>query len=254
MAWDPQQYELFQAARMRPGHDLIAALPTLHPDTIADLGCGTGRLTRMLADRWPSATVIGLDNSEPMLAKAAQEQTRVAWELGDIATWTPPRPLDLVFSNAALQWLPGHEELFPRLVGMLKPGGVLAVQMPRNYGAPSHRIMGEMAINGQWAGKLAGVLRSDPVHPPQWYWRTLAPLASNVEVWETEYMHALQGENPVLEWIKGTGLLPVLEALTEGERAGFLAEYGALLKRAYPAESNGRTLFPFRRLFMVVRV
>lgn len=253
MAWDPGQYELFQAARLRPGHDLIAALPPIRPDLIVDLGCGTGGLTRTLSDRWPAAAVIGVDNSPSMLAKAAQTASRVRWEPGDIASWAPPGRADLIFSNAALHWLSDHDRLFPALMDMLRPGGALAVQMPRNFGAPSHRILAEVAASGPWADVLAGVLRSDPVRDPAWYWRTLSPVATHVEVWETEYTHVLDGNDPVLEWTKGTALLPVLEALDTEAHPDFIAEYASRLRRAYPAEPDGRTLFPFRRLFLVAR-
>lgn len=257
MAWDPQTYELFQAARLRPGHDLIAALPTLHPERIVDLGCGTGRLTRMLADRYPAAQVVGLDNSRPMLAEATRVPSRVAWELGDIAQWSQGgkqgQPVDLIFSNAALHWVPDHARLFPSLLCRLAPGGVLAVQMPRNFDAPSHALMREVAGEGPWAPKLAGRLTRDAVQVPDQYWRWLSPVCSSVELWETEYLHELDGPDPVLTWVKATGLLPVLETLQGQELTDFLGVYGEKLRRAYPPERNGHTLFPFRRLFLIAR-
>lgn len=253
MAWDPHVYELFQAARARPGHDLIAALPTIHPDRIADLGCGTGRLTRMLADRWPAAQVVGIDSSTTMLAQAANQPSRVAWELGDIGRWTARPPVDLLFSNAALHWLPDHGPLFARLLDQVAPGGVLAVQMPRNFAAPSHALMREVAGSGPWAAKLAGRLAAEPVAEPAQYWRWLRPACTHVEVWETEYLHELDGEDPVLTWVRATALLPVLEVLDGAERDGFIAAYRDRLRQAYPAEATGNTLFPFRRLFVLAR-
>jgi len=253
MAWNPRQYERFQAARLRPGLDLMAALPSLQPERVVDLGCGTGVLTRRLADLHPMAQVIGLDSSTAMLARAAREPSRVTWEAGDIARWHPPGPVDLIFSNAALHWLPGHDGLFARLIGALTPGGVLAVQMPRNFASPSHRLLRETAAEGVWAARLNGIFREEPVHPPEWYWRCLAPLCGHVEIWETDYLHALDGPDPVLEWVKGTALLPVMEALRGAELDGFLAAYAARLRDAYPPEPSGITLFPFRRLFVIAQ-
>jgi len=254
MAWDPQTYELFQAARLRPGHDLIAALPTLHPDRIVDLGCGTGRLTRMLADRWPAAQVVGLDSSAPMLAEAARTTSRVAWELGDVGRWSPARPVDLLFSNAALHWLPDHERLFPRLTEAVARGGALAVQMPRNFDAPSHALLRETVADGPWTAKLAGALVHEHVRTPDEYWRLLSPLCTSVEVWETRYLHVLDGPDPVLKWVGGTALLPITSVLDGTEKQDFLDAYAARLRAAYPAEPDGRTLFPFRRLFIVARL
>ncbi|HYE51736.1 MAG TPA: methyltransferase domain-containing protein [Azospirillaceae bacterium] len=253
MAWDPAQYELFQAARARPGHDLIAALPPLRPRHVADLGCGTGGLTRRLAEQYPDAEVMGLDSSPAMLAKAGATPGRVAWSLGDIAHWHAPGPMDLVFSNAALHWLEDHAALFPRLMRTLAPGGVLAVQMPRNFASPSHALIRRVAAEGPWAERLAPALREAPVHEPAAYHRWLAPHAAHVDVWETEYLHLLDGADPVLEWTRGTALLPVQETLEPAEFAEFLARYRDLLRAAYPPERDGRTLFPFRRLFIVAR-
>lgn len=254
MAWDPEQYDLFQGARERPGQDLIAALPPMQPARIVDLGCGTGHLARRLAEKWPGAQVMGLDNSPTMLAKAASQSDRVAWELGDIATWQPPAPVDLIFTNAALQWLPDHQTLFPRLLLALAPGGVLACQMPRNFASPSHALMREVAASGPWAAKLQDALRVEPVHEPAFYWRLLRPVCQSVQVWETEYLHELDGPDPVLEWVKATALLPVAERLEGTERDAFVAAYRDRLRDAYPAETGGHTLFPFRRLFLVARV
>ncbi|QJE73800.1 methyltransferase domain-containing protein [Aerophototrophica crusticola] len=254
MAWDPEQYDLFQGARERPGQDLIAALPPLEPARIVDLGCGTGHLARRLADKWPDARVVGLDSSSAMLAKAVGQSSRVAWELGDIAHWHPPEPVDLAFSNAALHWLPDHQTLFPRLLLALAPGGVLACQMPRNFASPSHALMREVAATGPWAAKLDGALAEEPVHPPAFYWRLLRPICRSVQVWETEYLHELDGPDPVLEWVRSTALLPVLERLEGAERDAFIAAYRDRLREAYPPETGGHTLFPFRRLFLMARV
>jgi trans-aconitate 2-methyltransferase len=254
-SWDARQYLRFAGERTRPAFDLLQRLPEeLVPRRIVDLGCGTGEITLALKRRWPEAEVIGLDSSAEMLAKARALGDEVRWIEGDIARWSPEQPLDLIFSNAALQWLEGHEALFPRLMRALAPGGWLAVQMPRNFAAPSHRLMRETAVEAPWGDGLRGLLRTEPVLPPAGYFDLLAPLASKLDLWETEYLHVLEGETPVLDWVKGTGLRPLLDALTdEKERAAFIARYQARLAEAYPRRYDGRTLFPFRRLFLIAR-
>lgn len=251
--WDPERYNRFEAYRRRPGLDLISALPQIEPDCVVDLGCGTGTLTRLLAARWGAATVVGVDASAPMLAKAAAVRSRVAWVTADIARWSAQRPVDLLFSNAALHWIGDHERLFPRLLSMLAPGGVLAVQMPHNFDQPSHRLLRETAAAGPWAEALAGRLPKEPVHPPSVYYDLLAGHARSIDLWETEYLQCLEGENPVLEWVRATALLPVLTILPPEQSAAFIADYGTRLAAAYPKRADGTTLFPFRRLFLVAR-
>ena len=169
MPWDPEQYALFESWRRRPAHDLVAALPSLTPRTVVDLGCGAGHLARLLAGRWPDAEVLGVDNSPAMLERAQATPSPVRWQQADLRVWRPDRPVDLLISNAALHWLDGHEGLFPDLLRALAPGGVLAVQMPRNFEAPSHRLLYETAADGPWAERLAPVLRTAPVHAPETY-------------------------------------------------------------------------------------
>ena len=249
--WDPGKYLEFAAPRLRPALDLLGRVPLQTPATIYDLGCGAGNVTRLLAERWPAAAVTGVDGSPAMLATARAAVPAVTWLEADLATWRPPRPADLLFSNAALHWLDGHERLFPRLVADLASGGVLAVQMPRNHGAPSHTEMVAAAEAGPWRERLTPLLRARPVAEPAVYHDILAPHVSRLDVWETEYLHALEGQNPVVEWTRGSALKPLLDALAEPERSGFLAEYSRRIARAYPPRPGGRTLFPFRRLFIV---
>ncbi len=253
MAWNPAQYELFRAARERPGLDLLAAIPPLEPDQIVDLGCGTGYLTRLLGQNYPRARVTGVDNDRAMLAKAAAEPSGVTWELGDATQWRPGRPVDLIFSNAALHWLPDHHALFPHLAGALAADGVLAVQMPRNFNAPSHRLLQELVADGPWAAALKGALHHEAVQAADAYYRLLRPHCRQVDIWETEYLHILPGTDPVLEWVKGTTLLPVMTRLDEDMAATFRDLYTERLRAAYPTERDGNTLFPFRRLFIVAR-
>ncbi len=251
--WNPTLYRQFANERERPIHDLVAHIPLESPGRIADLGCGAGASTALLQRHWPEARILGLDSSPAMLAKARESLAGPDFAEADIGAWEADRPFDLVFSNAALQWLDAHEVLFPRLMAFVAPGGALAVQMPRNFDAPSHRLMAETAAAGHWRDRLAGVAagRTNPVGAPAQYARLLAPLARRCEVWETTYLLRLEGENPVVEWTRATGLRPFLDRLQEPDRTDFLVEYGRRIAAAYPKEPDGATFFPFRRLFIV---
>ena len=257
MAWDPAQYDLYRRQRRRPAEDLLAAAvswaATARPGRIADLGCGGGDLANRLAGRWPEAEVTGIDGSAAMLEQARQTATRVIWQQADLAQWQPARPFGLIVSNAALHWLGDHRSLFRRLLAALVPGGVLAVQMPRNFAAPSHTLLAETIVDGPWAARLADRLGPAPVHAPECYFDWLAPLAADLDIWETEYLHRLSGEDAVMNWTRGSTLVPVLERLDGEEQAAFLAAYGARLRAAYPVRTDGTTLFPFRRLFLLAR-
>jgi trans-aconitate 2-methyltransferase len=263
MAWDPRQYLKFSNERLRPGFDLLAQVADLPPGPIFELGCGTGVHARAIADGWPERKVVAIDRSPQMLAEAAATPSRVEWREADIDGWRPENPAALIFSTATLQWLGAHERLFPHLVHALAAGGVLAVQMPRNFAAPSHALMRETALDGPWAALLephmrpeAGsgtLLRTEPVHPPEFYYDLLRPLVAALDLWETEYLHVLDGEDPVLEWVRGSALRPVLEGLPADLAAGFEAAYRAKLRKAYPRRADGHTLLPFRRLFLVAR-
>ncbi len=253
--WDPRQYLKFADHRLRPARDLLAQIPLDGPRTVYDLGCGPGNITRLLAERWPAATVTGVDSSPEMLVRARQEAPAVTFVQADIARWSPPASADLLFSNATLHWLDDHGRLLRRLMGQLAPGGVLAVQVPHNHQAPSHLLMGAAAEDGPWRTKLSlvrPILRS--VESADAYYRILAPVARRVDIWESEYLHVLEGDNPVVEWTKGTALRPYLDALDEPDRSGFFAAYSARIAAAYPKQADGRTLLPFRRIFFVAQV
>ncbi|WP_418315553.1 methyltransferase domain-containing protein [Piscinibacter sakaiensis] len=252
MSWNPDQYLKFAAPRLRPAIDLLAAVPLEHARVIVDLGCGAGNVTRLLAERWPQAQLSGVDNSAEMLAKAAGEVPGVRWLECNLADWRAERPADLIYSNAALHWLPAHRELFPRLLAQLEPGGVLAVQMPRNFAAPSHTAIADTVAAGPWRARLEHLLEPAPVAPPDFYFDLLAPIAERVDIWETEYLQVLDGPDPVKEWTKGTWLKQFLDALDDpAERAAFERDYAERVAAAYPMRPDGRTLFPFRRLFIV---
>jgi trans-aconitate 2-methyltransferase len=253
MTWDPKQYGRFAGERSRPFFDLLARIQREQVGAAADLGCGPGELTRVLAERWPGARFIGVDSSPEMLAAAAAYQLpgRLRFVQADIATWRSDEPLDLIVSNAALHWVHGHERLLPALAAMLTPGGTLAVQMPDNFEAPSHRAIREVAEGPRWGPVLAGVgLQAGVVRSVTWYVEHLRSLGFEVDAWETTYIHVLKGDNPVLEWIKGSALRPLLARLEAAAAAEFLREVGDRLRRAYPP-SGDMTLLPFPRLFFV---
>ncbi len=253
MSWDPAQYLKFAGERLRPALDLLARVPLEAPATVVDLGCGAGNLAPMIFARWPGTQLTGVDGSPEMLAKARAEHPQAQFVRADIGAWRPARPVDLIFSNAALHWLEGHERLVPALLEALAPGGVLAVQMPRNFNAPSHTAIVETIEQGPWRARLEPFLRREPVAAPGFYWRLLERRAAELQVWETEYLQVLSGDNPVAEYTKGTWLKQFLDRLEGAERAAFEADYRARVLAWYPPENDGRTLFPFRRLFLVAR-
>ncbi|MDP6821813.1 MAG: methyltransferase domain-containing protein [Dehalococcoidia bacterium] len=252
MPWDPAQYLKFADHRLRPAIDLINRIDLESPEVVYDLGAGTGNITEMLAERWPGARVIGVDSSSEMLERA-ERIDNLEWRAADIGSWRPDERADLIFSNAALHWLTGHEKLFSGLMSSVATGGLLAIQMPRNFGALSHTSISKAALDGPWRSTLEPLLRPAPVEPPEYYVRVLSPMASSLDVWETDYIQVLNGDNPVKEWTKGTWLMPLLSALEEPWRGEFESAYAELVEKAYPKESDGTTLFPFKRMFIVAR-
>jgi trans-aconitate 2-methyltransferase len=258
--WNPDQYLKFSERRLRPALELLSRVPTTNPQTIYDLGCGAGQVARIIARQWPLAIVYGLDNSKEMLAQAAAEPGAVHWLEADIADWVPDDPPDLIYANAALHWLADHDQLFPRLIRFLRPGGCLAAQMPLSWDAPSHRLMRETLANGGPQGAAIGSEALRQASARKWvedattYYDLLADYAITLDIWETDYLQVLHGSDPVLEWVKGTGLRPILNSLDAAEQALFLVEYAQRLRDAYPIRADGRTLYPFRRLFIVATV
>jgi trans-aconitate 2-methyltransferase len=252
MAWDPKIYLDFEDERTRPAVELLARVPLKTPERVIDLGCGPGNSTALLARRWPRAKLEGLDSSEPMLDQARRSGTAAQWLSGDIPGWTPAKRYDVIFSNAAIQWIPGQETLLPRLVSYLDKGGVLAFQVPGNFDAPSHALIREVAASGPWAAKLANVRNLVP-GSADGYFAILEPHTSALDIWETTYLQVLSGEDAVFRWVSGTGLRPFLDALDRAERDAFVHDYKARLAQAYPRRASGTTLFPFRRIFAVAR-
>lgn len=257
MRWSPREYLKFGDLRLRPALDLIEQIPIEAPAAVYDLGCGPGNITRMLAERWPGAKVTGIDTSPEMLAKAAEVSSDVSWVEDNIADFDPAEPGDVIFSNAALHWLDDHASLFPGLFSHLNPGGVLAVQMPCNHASPSHVLLAETARSGPWRDLLEPLLRPSPVANPDFYYDLLATEATAINIWESEYTQILDGDNPVLEWVRGTALKPLLDAFDKAGKAdwkeAFIEEYSTRLNEAYPQRRDGRTLFPFRRIFVIAR-
>jgi trans-aconitate 2-methyltransferase len=254
--WDPQQYLRFDDERSRPFYDLVSRIQADQPRLVVDLGCGPGQLTASLTRRWPEAEVHGIDSSAEMIDAAGEHTAegpgQLSFTQGDVRDWKPGQPVDVIVSNALLQWVPGHEDLLPGWAEALVPGGWLAFQVPGNFDQPSHAIMREMARSPRWRAALAGVELNRQALDPSRYVDLLSRAGCTVDAWETTYLHVLQGEDPVLEWYKGTGLRPVLTALDSGQAAEFLAEYGTRIRAAYPSQPYG-TILPFRRVFVVAR-
>lgn len=271
--WDPDRYLEFRDERARPFLDLLARLPdaaaagveaeaaggtnAAGPGTVVDLGCGPGNLTRNLADRWPGARVVGVDSSNEMIerARAAERPSSrpVEYVCADLREWQPAGPVDVVVSNAVLQWVPGHLDLLPQLVGYLRPGGWLAVQVPADFDAPVHRRLREVCDCPRWQGRLGADRVARPMaYDASTYLTALMDLGCDVDAWETTYLHVLPGDDAVLRWISGTGARPAIAALDETDRQEFLSMLGERLREAYPRGRHG-TLLPFRRVFVVAR-
>jgi trans-aconitate 2-methyltransferase len=253
LSWSAKQYVAFEDERTRPVRDLVAALPDIDARSVADIGCGPGNSTEVLAARFPHAQVSGIDSSPDMIAAARQRLPGASFALEEVQSWSAAGPFDVILANAVLQWVPHHETLLPALISRLAPHGALAVQMPDNLEGLAHRLMREIAGEGPWAGKLvkAAAKRTVLAGAP-WYYELLRPQCSSVELWQTTYYHALPGgAAAVVEWFKGSGLRPYLEPLSEDERGVYLSRYTAAISGAYPALADGSVLLPFPRLFMI---
>ena len=255
--WDPTTYLRFADERARPFADLLARVGAEDPDVVVDLGCGDGSATATLAQRWPDARVSGVDSSPAMLAAAAALAVpgRLEFSAGDVRDWRPDAPVDVLVSNAVLHWVPGHPELLTRWAGDLAPGGWLAVQVPGNQAAPTHVLLADLVAAPRWADRLAPgedpALARDAVLDPAGYLDVLTAAGLAADAWETTYLHVLAGTDPVLRWVSGTVLRPVLARLSPGDADEFTAGYADALRAAYPPRPDGRTVLPFRRVFAV---
>jgi trans-aconitate 2-methyltransferase len=255
--WDPDQYLRYETERERPFGELLARVVHPGPREIVDLGCGPGTTTVRLLDRWPGAHILGVDSSAEMIARAEALAVpgRLQFRQGDLREWSPDQPVDILMTSATLQWVPGHEFLFPHFVESLAPGGVFAFQVPGNFGEPSHTLLYELAQSDRWEAQLGHLVRPAPVLEPSAYLSLLLEAGAQADVWETTYFQVFHDADAVLEWVRGTALRPFLAALEIPDEAGeFVRAYGAVLRAAYPRDSEGRTVFPFRRIFAVAAV
>jgi trans-aconitate 2-methyltransferase len=250
--WDPITYLEFADERSRPFVDLLSRVPAGEPTAVVDLGCGPGQLTALLADRWPKAEIVGLDSSPEMIMQAARfAGPQLRFQLQDLRDWRPETAVDVIISNATLQWVPRHRDLLPSLISSLTPDGWLAFQVPGNFDEPSHRLLRELSADPRYAPLLTEVAWPAAADAAS-YLDDLADLGCSVDAWETTYLHVLSGPDPVFRWISGTGARPVLQALPADRRDQFVSEYQELLNKAYPTQPYG-TVLPFRRIFVVAR-
>jgi trans-aconitate 2-methyltransferase len=253
--WDPDRYLTYADERGRPFVELLARVDTVDPDAVVDLGCGPGNLTALLVERWPGARVVGLDSSAEMIEQARATTPAVDFRVADLRDWaTGADQVDVLVSNATLQWVPGHLELLPDLVARVNPGGWLAFQVPGNFDEPSHTIRSELAAQAPYAEHTAAVEVNVPnSHAPAVYLNALRGLGCEVDAWETTYLHVLEGEDAVFAWVSGTGARPTLQALPDDLRVRFEEEFKRRLRAAYPSR-DGRVVLPFRRVFAVGQV
>lgn len=250
--WDPDRYLAYADERGRPFVELVARIGATSPATVVDLGCGPGTLTRLLAERWPDARISGIDSSPEMIAKAAEVGGEVSFSVGEVATWAPTEPVDVLVSNATLQWVPDHLDLLPQLLRHIRPGGWFAFQVPGNFDQPTHTIRRDLAAEEPYAARTAGVAAPD-AYDATTYLDALARLGCTVDAWETTYLHVLQGPDPVFTWVSGTGARPTLQALEPDLRAAYEEEFKQRLAVAYPETAAG-VVMPFRRVFVVAQV
>ncbi|HET9419852.1 MAG TPA: trans-aconitate 2-methyltransferase [Nocardioides sp.] len=249
--WDPHRYLAYADERGRPFVELLARIDAPAPATVVDLGCGPGNLTALLAERWPTAGLRGVDSSPEMIAEARASHPEIAFEIGDVRDWRPAEPVDVLVSNATLQWVPGHLDLLPGLLAAVRPGGSLAFQVPGNFDQPSHTIRTELAATPPYDAHT-GDVAVPTAHDAATYLEALTRIGCAVDAWETTYLHVLRGEDPVFTWVSGTGARPTLQALPDDLRPGFEDEFRARLREAYP-ETDGHVVMPFRRVFVVAR-
>jgi len=253
MAWNAARYLAFAGERTRAAHDLAARINVVSPSRIIDLGCGPGNSTAVLAEHWPEAEITGVDSSHEMLAAARAAHPAIHWLEDDISRWAASVAdrFDVVFSNAALQWVPDHAALLPRLLTRVAPGGALAFQVPASSDFPAQRLIRELAAAPEWSPRFSAKPRDWHSEPPGFYYDAVASGSARVDLWQSDYFHVMDGPEAIVEWYRGTGLRPFLDALAPGDRERFATEYLEALRPYYPPQSDGRILFPFRRLFVV---
>jgi trans-aconitate 2-methyltransferase len=250
--WSPTTYLKFEDQRTRPAADLLARVPPNAARCVVDVGCGPGNSTELLAQRYPGADILGLDNSPAMLEEARRRLPELRFDAADAATWIPGPDADLVFANATYQWIADHFAQLPRVLAALRPGAVLAVQMPDNVNQTTHRLMREVAQEGPWAGTLTAASRQ-PLPPPRAYYEALQPHAARIDIWHTIYNHVLADAPTIVEFVRSTGLRPFLDPLGQPDRLEFLARYTARIAEAYRPMADGKVMLDFSRLFIVAQ-
>jgi trans-aconitate 2-methyltransferase len=250
--WDPGRYLAFGDLRLRPGLELLGRIVHPKPQLVYDVGCGAGALTRILAERWTAARIVGIDSSAEMLAEARATPSRIEWVEMDVREWAVPQTADVIFSNAVLHWVPDHDEVILRLYRSLAAAGVIAFQMPLSWGEPSHRLIREVLDRRRLgSAELRAHYGRRPVADAEHYGALLRSAGAAVDIWETRYHQALEGDDAVLRWVEGTALRPLLDELAASDREAFLGEYRDALAAAYPRDPAGTTRYPFPRLFVV---
>lgn len=250
--WNPDLYLKYEAERTQPSYDLASRISVARPATIVDIGCGPGNSTRVLRERWPEAEILGLDSSPEMIAKARKAYPQANWILADASQWETAVKYDIVFSNATLQWIPGHETLLKRLFDRVNAGGALAIQIPTNSDSPLHHAVLEVAKREEWAGAMAGSVRDLSYHDTGFYYDQLSARSNRISIWHTIYYHIMADHQGLIDWYASTGMRPYLERLiTDEQRALFQTQVLEACRPGYPEQQNHKLLFPFKRLFFV---
>lgn len=251
--WSPEQYLKFSDERTQPAVDLAARIEMVNPLRIIDIGCGTGTSTAVLKNRWPNAHITGIDNSTAMLEKAKADDKDIDWINYDISTdLSPLGKFDIVFSNAVLQWVSDLEAVIPRLFGLLRQGGALAIQIPYTEELPFHLEREKLAASENWNGYLGTLTNQAVYHPHTYFYEIMSSLTDLLFLWQTDYIQIMQSQEDIVEWNKGSSLRPFLDALPNDTlKNAFLKEYAAALHKVYKTEKNGTSLFPFTRIFLI---
>ena len=250
--WNPELYLQFKDERTQPSIDLVGRIALAEPAEILDVGCGPGNSTQVLVERWPKAHLTGLDNSPAMIERARADYPEQTWTLGDAARLEGDATYDLVFSNATIQWIPDHETLVPRLMGLARPDGAFAFQLPQFRMMSLGRVIDSVAARPAWRRQTAAAGSLFTYHPAEFYYDLLAPKAKRVVLWQTSYFHIMQSHAAILDWTRGTGLRPYLDRLeTDDQKALFESQLLEEIRSVYPAARDGRVLFPFQRLFVI---
>lgn len=250
--WNAEHYLKFGDERTRAAVDLVARIRLLSPAKIVDLGCGPGNSSVILRQRWPEAQVVGVDNSPGMIAAANEKYPDQVWHSADISEWNPDTPVDLVFSNAALQWVPDHAALMRRLIAAVKEEGALAFQIPSGSFAEVRKLIHEVSTDARWTERMVGARETLTMEEPGFYYDALAKDSASLDIWESEYHHVMESTDAIVDWMSSTGLRPFVAALdNEDERGEFVAELKRRVSEAYEVRMDGRVLFPFRRTFVI---